>query len=112
MRRLRSKITPSCVKTDPEAVVGYALSIQDLICATLNWNVFGLNCCSPKLNLLWSAPVIVHQVTDSNFFELLEVTLSKIRSDCELMLLGDLNLNFLRKNLSLFRKLVTEFELV
>ena len=48
---------------------------------------------------------------DINFFEQFEDTLSRIRSDCELMILGDLNVNFYDSNSSLFKKLTNVLHL-
>ena len=62
-----------------------------------------------ELLLPKSKPIVVgtcyRPPNDSEFFEHFEDTLSKIRSDCELMILGDLNVNFLNKNSGLFQKL-------
>ncbi|KAJ8046701.1 RNA-directed DNA polymerase from mobile element jockey [Holothuria leucospilota] len=42
---------------------------------------------------------------DYNFISALEVTISHIRADCELIILGDLNIDFLRKTGPLYDKL-------
>ena len=74
----------------------------DRICIMISWKIFGLRFFYLKQNLFLCV-FFYRPPRDNNCIPCFEESISKIRSDCEIIIMGDVNIDFFQKDCVLFK---------